>query len=534
MANIETKEVQNTEQTVENNKETTQVSTENQVETASDTVVTTDDTTPVNGLNLAELPENTPIPAPAPTVITDSATGGAAFTAFDVQDLRLAVESPALTEGQSATKLDELTTVTQQAPADFARGNIFLDNTTAPVSTPVVNQPLTETPAPVVRDDAAIRAAEQATRDIEARIARDAAEREAALVRANAEAERIASERAAAEEAARIAAERAAAEEAARIAAERAAAEEAARIAAERAAAEEAARIEAERIAAEEAEKKVLDQADNIWFGSEGNDKFTDPNGVFGAHGGRGNDKIDVTFAKEWDNDKNAGNGARSDGKISGGHGDDVIDITINNSKFFLNIRADDLKADDKLDGNDVVSLHGDYANAIVSLGGGDDQFFGGKGADNVTAGNGNDILLGGRGNDNLNGGNGNDTIQGGMGNDSLTGGAGKDRFVWVKEDLSATNIDSVTDFNTKQDSLDFSDILQGYSDGEIEELVRIVEIKAMRLTDTTTTLQLQMHEKVTGVESKSDWTAVANFSKLNMESAGAILKTIIATSHEA
>ena len=412
-----------------------------------------------------------------------------------------------------------MTTVTQQAPADFARGNIFLDNTTAPVSTPVVNQPLTETPAPVVRDDAATRAAEQVTRDIEARIARDAAEREAALVRANAEAERIASERAAAEEAARIAAERAAAEEAARIAAERAAAEE-------------AARIEAERVAAEEAEKKVLDQADNIWFGSEGDDKFTDPNGVFGAHACHGNDKIDVTFAKEWDNDKNAGNGARSDGKISGGYGDDVIDVTMNNSKFFLNMRADDLKADDKLDGHDVVSLHGDYANAIVSLGGGDDQFFGG--ADNVTGGNGNDTLFGGRGSDNLNGGNGNDTLQGGMGNDSLTGGAGEDRFVWAKEDLSATNVDSVTDFNINEDSLDFSDILQGYSDGEIEELVRIVEIKAMRLTDTTTTLQLQMHEKVTGIESKSDWTAVANFSKLGMEGASAILKTIIATSHEA
>jgi Ca2+-binding RTX toxin-like protein len=87
-------------------------------------------------------------------------------------------------------------------------------------------------------------------------------------------------------------------------------------------------------------------------FGGSGNDTIIDPDGILGAHGGTGNDKISVTFAASWDNDTNSTNAPRSDGKISGGYGDDNITVTMNNSKFFINLKGDE-STNNVLDGND-------------------------------------------------------------------------------------------------------------------------------------------------------------------------------------
>jgi hypothetical protein len=63
-------------------------------------------------------------------------------------------------------------------------------------------------------------------------------------------------------------------------------------------------------------------------FGGNDNDSITDPDGILGAHGGAGNDSIDVIFAANWDNDTNPNNAPRSDGRITGGFGDDNITVT--------------------------------------------------------------------------------------------------------------------------------------------------------------------------------------------------------------
>ncbi len=194
-------------------------------------------------------------------------------------------------------------------------------------------------------------------------------------------------------------------------------------------------------------------------FGGAGDDILVDADGVNGAQGGAGNDTIDITFAANWDNDTNATNSPRSDGKIAGGFGDDNITVTMNRSNFFLNMKGDEPTSSPSQDGNDTVTLQGSYGNAIVDMGGGNDTFNGGVGGDSVSGGNGNDILnggngsdtlTGGSGNDTLNGGIGSDTLRGGTGDDNLTGGGGSDTFTLA----TGEGIDSVVDFENTIDRI--------------------------------------------------------------------------------
>ena len=67
------------------------------------------------------------------------------------------------------------------------------------------------------------------------------------------------------------------------------------------------------------------------------------------------------------------------------------------------------------------------------------------------------DILTGGTGKDTLIGGNGNDTLIGGLGNDTLTGGAGSDYFVFNTTPNTSSNKDTITDFVSGTDKLEFS-----------------------------------------------------------------------------
>lgn len=95
--------------------------------------------------------------------------------------------------------------------------------------------------------------------------------------------------------------------------------------------------------------------------------------------------------------------------------------------------------------------------------GGGHDKLDGGAGNDIVGGGSGNDILIGGSGVDLLDGGTGNDTVSGGSGsdivhggkgNDVLTGGKGKDLF-WFETALNRkSNVDLITDFYVKDDTV--------------------------------------------------------------------------------
>ncbi|WP_370528863.1 Ig-like domain-containing protein [Tychonema sp. LEGE 07199] len=191
-------------------------------------------------------------------------------------------------------------------------------------------------------------------------------------------------------------------------------------------------------------------------FGGTGDDTITDPDGVNDVQGGVGNDSINITFAETWDDNTNPNDTLRSDEKIIGGTGNDSITVTMNDFRFFINLKADEA-ASSNADGNDVINLLGTYANSVVDMGGGDDTFNGGLGDDSVVGGGGNDTLIGGDGNDTLIGGGGNDLLAGSAGDDLLTGGGGDDRFLFKSNGVFNTadfGSDRITDFTTGTDKI--------------------------------------------------------------------------------
>ena len=162
--------------------------------------------------------------------------------------------------------------------------------------------------------------------------------------------------------------------------------------------------------------------------GGAGNDQLLDSDGVLEAHAGEGNDIITIDFDAAWDNDANANTDPTSANRITGGTGADVITVTMASLGFVLALDADEAAADID-DGNDTVTLLGLYGSSLITLGGGDDVFVGGDGADEVFGGGGNDDIRGGRGDDILHGGDGNDRLRGQGGRDTLYGGDGVDRL---------------------------------------------------------------------------------------------------------
>jgi serralysin len=62
--------------------------------------------------------------------------------------------------------------------------------------------------------------------------------------------------------------------------------------------------------------------------------------------------------------------------------------------------------------------------------------------------------LYGRAGNDTLNGGSGHDTLSGGAGKDKLTGGTGRDVFVFDTKPSKTTNLDRITDYSVKNDTV--------------------------------------------------------------------------------
>ena len=73
---------------------------------------------------------------------------------------------------------------------------------------------------------------------------------------------------------------------------------------------------------------------------------------------------------------------------------------------------------------------------------------------ENLTGSSFNDALNGNSANNAINGGAGNDAIKGYAGNDTLTGYTGADSFIFNTALDASTNVDTITDFNVADDSI--------------------------------------------------------------------------------
>ena len=103
---------------------------------------------------------------------------------------------------------------------------------------------------------------------------------------------------------------------------------------------------------------------------------------------------------------------------------------------------ADTLEGD-----NGSNKLRGSLGNDTLSGLGGTDYLYGDLHDDKLYGGDGNDQLFGGPGNDVLSGGAGNDILNGG---DPLFGT--QDKFLFDTPLDAATNVDTITDFNSPDD----------------------------------------------------------------------------------
>ena len=150
---------------------------------------------------------------------------------------------------------------------------------------------------------------------------------------------------------------------------------------------------------------------------------------------------------------------------ILGTPGDDILHGT-GADEIIDGLAGDDLI----LGGGGNDTLIGSEGSDTLEAKGGDDTLLGGKQNDFLYGGAGDDLLDGGRGNDLLEGqvgddelfgGAGNDTLIGGKGNDILDGGDGADvfKFTDIKD-----GIDTILDFNANSDSIDISELLDGFN----------------------------------------------------------------------
>jgi Ca2+-binding RTX toxin-like protein len=109
----------------------------------------------------------------------------------------------------------------------------------------------------------------------------------------------------------------------------------------------------------------------------------------------------------------------------------------------------------DKMTGTGLTDyLRGLGGNDTLDGKGGDDLLEGGSGNDKLYGSGGHDILDGGSGNDTITGGSGNDLMTGGAGKDRLTGNSGKDVFAFEAKLNRSTNVDTITDFSVRDDTI--------------------------------------------------------------------------------
>ncbi|MEP2185867.1 calcium-binding protein, partial [Roseibium sp.] len=142
---------------------------------------------------------------------------------------------------------------------------------------------------------------------------------------------------------------------------------------------------------------------------------------------------------------------------VTGTAGVDFIDDFAN----LTSVDASALVIETDDEGVSVTTNTADDATLTGSAG--EDVFFSGSGDDVIMGGTGDDEIHGRGGDDMIMGGEGDDNLWGNAGTDELTGGAGDDTFHYTAvSDSQGVTVDTITDFMSGEDTIDFSAISTG------------------------------------------------------------------------
>ncbi|MCB2076453.1 MAG: DUF642 domain-containing protein, partial [Novosphingobium sp.] len=119
----------------------------------------------------------------------------------------------------------------------------------------------------------------------------------------------------------------------------------------------------------------------------------------------------------------------------------------------------------------------GASTNANEVIGSSADEFLIGTDLSDILTGNGGNDFFGGLGGDDtITGGAGKDGILGGKGADIMTGNGDADLFVWHDGDLDNGDVDTITDFNPSEDTLDLAGLLDtAFTPGDTANYVQAV-----------------------------------------------------------
>jgi Ca2+-binding RTX toxin-like protein len=145
--------------------------------------------------------------------------------------------------------------------------------------------------------------------------------------------------------------------------------------------------------------------------------------------------------------------------------------VVVNGSNVFGTTGNDTIAG-----GNSGQTVYGGVGDDTIIAGTGSDTIYGGSGNDTIFGNNGTDTIYGGSGNDTINGATASDLIIGGYGADQLTGENGNDTFKFLStldSPASPGSYDTITDFDSGNDDLDFSEIagintIQGATTGTV------------------------------------------------------------------
>jgi Ca2+-binding RTX toxin-like protein len=200
----------------------------------------------------------------------------------------------------------------------------------------------------------------------------------------------------------------------------------------------------------------MLSSAGGYVFGMDGNDTFTGGTGNDSFDGGDGDDVI---------------SGGTGNDRLDGGMGSDTASYASAGSAVTVNLATTLAQA-----------TGGAGTDTLLNI----EHLIGSKFNDTLSGNAADNLLQGGAGNDSLSGGGGNDTLVAGAGSDMVIGGSGNDVFRFT-EALGSTNVDTIKDFSTVDDRLEFDHVVfagLGAAGGPVDAGAFVLGTKALDASD--------------------------------------------------